>query len=99
MQRFGACMQHMHWEASGFRCAHPPAPPPPPPHTHTHTHTRAALNRPGSPPQNGASKINQAISALPGKLRLLLTGTPIQNDLSGGLRTWGRFNKGTHVWE
>lgn len=34
--------------------------------------------------QNGQSKINQAIAGLPAKLRLLLTGTPIQNDLSGG---------------
>ncbi len=34
------------------------------------------------PPQNGQSKINQAIFGLPCKLRLLLTGTPIQNDLS-----------------
>jgi hypothetical protein len=33
--------------------------------------------------QNGASKINQAVLHLPCKLRLLLTGTPIQNDLSG----------------
>ncbi|KAL4421506.1 hypothetical protein ABPG75_010797 [Micractinium tetrahymenae] len=32
--------------------------------------------------QNGQSKINQAIFGLPAKLRLLLTGTPIQNDLS-----------------
>lgn len=41
-------------------------------------------SRPNAPPhptsaeQNGASKINQAIFALPCKLRLLLTGTPIQ---------------------
>jgi hypothetical protein len=35
--------------------------------------------------QNSQSKINQAICALPCKLRLLLTGTPIQNDLSGQL--------------
>ncbi|KAL4855183.1 Protein CHROMATIN REMODELING 25 [Chlorella vulgaris] len=32
--------------------------------------------------KNGASKINQAVLHLPCKLRLLLTGTPIQNDLS-----------------
>jgi hypothetical protein len=31
-------------------------------------------------------QINQAIFALPCKLRLLLTGTPIQNDLSGAAR-------------
>ncbi|PSC67575.1 hypothetical protein C2E20_8771 [Micractinium conductrix] len=32
--------------------------------------------------KNGQSKINQAIGGLPCRLRLLLTGTPIQNDLS-----------------
>lgn len=39
--------------------------------------------------QNGQSKITQAIAGLPAKLRLLLTGTPIQNDLSGGMHPQG----------
>lgn len=41
--------------------------------------------------QNGQSKINQAIGGLPCRLRLLLTGTPIQNDLSG---VWQRRRVG-----
>ena len=44
--------------------------------------TAAFLPLPPRLPQNGQSKINQAIFGLPCKLRLLLTGTPIQNDLS-----------------